>query len=216
LRFQAQIFQSFLSALGHKNTDKILVHGTILDSYGRKMSKSEGNVIDPFEQLEKYGINAVRYYSLAGLNTTENSNWDEDVLIQLYNSHVCNDWGNLISRVLHLIDTKTDSSKITGENITEHFNSLFSIYKLQDEISDSWERLSIKEALEKTNQLIKVGNKYINDEKPWALEDCSEVLNNLYYIIKFVGNIYKSVFPNVDIDTVISNKKKVILFEKIK
>ena len=53
-RFQAQIFQCFLAALGYKNSDKMFIHGTILDDQGRKMSKTLGNVIDPISQLEKY------------------------------------------------------------------------------------------------------------------------------------------------------------------
>lgn len=213
LRFQAQVFQGFLAGLEYKNTDKILVHGTILDSYGRKMSKTLGNVIDPITQLEIYGLNAVRYYTLAGLNTTNNSNWDEDILVTQFNSEVCNDWGNLVSRVLHLIDTKIDKSNDKLGYVPTNFT--LNTNKYETEIIQLWLSLNVKEALIKTNELVRLGNKYINDEKPWANENHVEILNNLYHLIITVGNLYKPVFPNIDIDKVLLDKKKVILFEKL-
>ena len=212
LRFQAQIFQCFLKALDKKFTDKILVHGTILDKNGKKMSKSEGNGIDPIEQLEKYGLDAVRYYTLAGLNTTDNSSWDEEKLVSQFNSEVCNDWGNLISRVLHLIDTKLEG------NISDNFSDEFINYvsSSRNAIIDLWGSLSIKEALEKTNELVKYGNKYINDEKPWSNENYETVLVNLYFLINTVAELYTYVFPyRQDVFEAIKAKKKAILFTKI-
>lgn len=214
LRFQAQVFQCFLSGLENINTTKILVHGTILDSYGRKMSKTLGNVIDPIEQLEKYGLNAVRYYTLAGLNTTDNSNWDEDILVTQFNSEICNDWGNLVSRVLHLIDTKVDKSYNDLGLIPTDFTLITNRY--ETEIVNLWQSLRIKDALIKTNELVRLGNKYINDEKPWGNENYLVILNNLYHLIGTVGNLYKPVFPHIDINQVIQDKKKAILFEKLK
>lgn len=213
LRFQGQVFQCFLSALEYKHTTKILVHGTILDSDGRKMSKTLGNVIDPIEQLEKYGLNAVRYYTLAGLNTTDNSNWDEDILITQFNSEICNDWGNLISRVLHLIDTKVDKTYEDIGHIPTDFTLITNRY--QAEIHELWNSLKIKDALFKTNELVKLGNKYINDEKPWNNENYLIILNNLYHLVATVGELYKPVFPHLDINKIITDKKKVILFEKL-
>ena len=67
LKFQSVILQGLLMSAGIKKTNKLLVHGTILDSDGKKMSKSVGNVVDPIDQIEKYGVDAVRYYALAGL-----------------------------------------------------------------------------------------------------------------------------------------------------
>ena len=212
LRFQAQIWQSFLSALGNKNSDRIFIHGTILDKNGKKMSKSEGNVVDPIEQVEKHGLDAVRYYTLAGLNTTQNSSWDEEKLVTQFNAEICNDWGNLVSRVLHLIDTKLEGkiSHIPNNdfvsNGTIEYNS----------IQDLWENLKIKEALQKTNELVKTANKYINDEKPWGNENFEEVLCGLYFLIQKLGTLYSYVFPYKNFTEVIEAKKKVILFEKLK
>lgn len=212
LRFQGQIFQAFLASLGKKFSDKIIVHGTILDKNGKKMSKSEGNVIDPIEQLEKFGLDAIRYYTLAGLNTTTDSAWDEEKLINQFNSEICNDWGNLVSRVLHLIDTKLEGKTC---EITTDFLNLVNNY--EDEVVGLWHNFKIKDALQKTNELVKYANKYINDEQPWNnLDRAEEVLSNLYHLIKVVATLYVYVFPNrSDIFEAIENKKKVILFNKI-
>lgn len=211
LRFQGQIFQSFCIALGKEFSSKILVHGTILDKDGKKMSKTLGNVIDPLEQLEKWGLDAIRYYTLAGLNTTTDSGWDEEKLVLQFNSDICNDWGNLFSRVMHLIDTKLGGNV----NITKNdFTKLVSTK--EDQIVGLWHELKVKDALQKTNELVKFANRYINDEKPWSSENYEEVLNNLYFLLEVVVSLYSYVFPHrTDIYDALKAKKKAILFTKI-
>ncbi len=149
------------------------------------MSKSEGNVVDPIEQLEKYGLDAVRYYSLAGLNTTDNSAWDEDKLIAQFNAEICNDWGNLVSRVLHLVDIKLNGNV---SNPTNEFKE--TVDNLEKEAKTFWEEFKIKEALQKTNEIVKYANKYANDETPWNSDNFEESLNNLYYLLGVVSNLY--------------------------
>lgn len=212
LRFQSQIFQSFLSALGKKNTNKILVHGTILDKDGQKISKSLGNTIDPLEQLNKFGLTSIRYYLIGGLSTYGNSNWNEEDLIKLYNSDICNDWGNLIARVLHLIDTKSNGVINTPD---DDFIELINDYKLK--INNSWSDYRFKDVCFTINELVKVGNKYINDEKPWSTDNYVQVLSNLYYLIGNVNKFYYPIIPNTyeDVKTAILSKKKQILFDKI-
>lgn len=212
LRFQAQIFQCFLQSLNRKSSDKILVHGTILDKHGKKMSKTEGNVVDPIEQLEKYGLDAVRYYALAGLNTTDNSAWDEDKLIAQFNAEMCNDWGNLVSRVLHLVDIKLNGNTNTPTN---EFKGI--VDNLEYEVKTLWEEFKIKEALQKTNEIVKFANKYANDEKPWNSETFEKSLSNLYYLLEVVSKLYSFVFPHKDgiMKQALQDKKKVILFAKL-
>jgi len=212
LRFQAIIFQSFLESEGIKKSDKLLVHGTILDKNGRKISKSTGNVIDPIEQLEKYGIEAVRYYALAGLLTYSDSSWNEEDIVKLYNADVCNDWGNLVSRVLHLIDLKCSNVELL---INKSFKLVVDGFKL--ETDKLWREFKIKDATQKTNDLVKFANKYINDEKPWSNPNYLEILGNLYYLISIVNDLYYPIFPekyNV-IKEAIIERKKVIIFKKL-
>ena len=212
LRFQGVILQSLLEAEGIRNTDKLLVHGTILDKNGQKISKSIGNVIDPIDQLEKYGLDAVRYYALAGLNTYNNSSWSEDDLKSIWNSQIVNDWGNLISRVLHLIDIKCNGNI---EDSDEPFNDIISSY--EHEIGLLWDDFKVRDALCKTNELVKFANKYINDTKPWASND-NQVLYNLYKLIITVNNLYIPVFGTKkcsEILNIIKLGKKYIVFNRI-
>ena len=212
LRFQAVIFQGILQSLGLKNTDKLIVHGTILDNNGRKMSKSVGNVVDPIAQLEKYGLDAVRYYALAGLNTFGDSSWNEQELVTRFNNELCNDYGNLISRVLHLIHTKCDKEV---ENPEVSF--LNEIEPYEQKIRGCYESFNIKEAISTINQLVNFGNKYINDQKPWSNDNYIQVLSNLYHLLNVVSEFYAPVIPQrfSEIREALSNKEKVILFEKI-
>jgi methionyl-tRNA synthetase len=215
LRFQAVIFQAILESLNIKKTDKLLVHGTILDKSGKKMSKTLGNVVDPFEQLDKYGLDAVRYYALAGLNTYSDSGWSESELVNLFNSDICNDWGNLISRTLHLCDTKSVEIKVQDNPFK------IEIDKRVEEVNQLWSEFRIKEALVKTNQIVKYANGYINDTQPWSKihnpEITTEILNNLHYLISEVNKLYLPVFPGLypTIVVALNELKKVILFEKL-
>ena len=216
LRFQAVIFQAMLEAEGLKKTNELLVHGTIVDADGKKMSKTEGNVIDPIDQLNKFGLDAVRYYTLAGLSTYSNSSWDEKNLRLKYNSDICNSWGNFVSRVLHLMDTKCNG---------EYFSSMppeffYHLAEAEKEIIELWDKSEIKEALERTAALVAFGNKYINDNAPWNEKDPEKVkwiLSNCYHLIWVVAKSYVPVFPGKTemIDKALRERKKVILFERI-
>ena len=212
LRFQGLIFQAFLESEGIPKTGKLLVHGTILDKTGRKISKTLGNTIDPIEQLDKWGLDAVRYYSLIGLSTYSNSNWNEEDLKIIYNNDVCSGWGNLLTRTLHLIDSKS----VDIINVTTDFKKI--VDRQSDIINSLWSEFRVKEALQKTNELVKIGNKYINDETPWSNPNFNQILSNLYYLIEVVNDLYEPVFPDKYLLTqdAIFNKKKIILFEKIK
>jgi len=214
LRFQAVIFQSFLEAEGLKKSNKLLVHGTILDKDGRKISKSIGNVIDPIDQLEKFGLDAVRYYALAGLSTYSNSNWNEEELKNLWNADIVNDWGNLVSRVLHLTDIKCGGK--VNRLPENDFNDTINRYK--DEVSTLWDEFKVKDALKKTNELVKFANKYINDVKPWASTNYEVELSNLLTLLLTVNALYVPLFGTKkcnEITNLIHAGKKEILFSRI-
>lgn len=217
LKFQALIWQGILSANSNRFSDHILVHGTILDEKGNKMSKSVGNVIDPVDQIKKYGINAVRYYILKGLNTYSDSNWSEKDLIELYNNDLANGYGNLLSRVLHLVD----KSKI--ECIEPSTEFTFALNKQIEEIDGHWNNFEISQALVKTFDIVNFGNKYIDIHKPWLKESIEsgnhvEVISNLYFLLKVVIAYYEPVLSkekHKEIIEAIKNKKKHIAFQKI-
>jgi len=223
IKFQSVIFQGLLESAGIKHTDKLLVHGTILDSNGRKMSKTLGNVVDPIDQAGKYGISAVRYYALAGITTYGNSGWDESRLVELHNSHLSDDFGNLIARVSHLAgkileensnnpNIKLDYSYLDGDR----FKAFFDIEV--ESIERRWEKYKVSEALQETNLLVKSLNKKINDDKPWSkgAEGWISILE-LHYALTKINDLYYPVFPHKSgkIRKSLKDCKKAIIFPKL-
>jgi len=226
LRFQGSLLQTILASAHLNNTKKLLVHGTVLDSNGKKMSKTLGNVVDPFEQLLKYGLDAVRYYTLAGLSTYGNGSWDGKELINIYNTELADDFGNLISRTLHLIDVKNVVIDIKNKELfsfddsvnanSEYKNAIYNKINL---IFSLWEQFEINQALKETNAILKLANKYINDSAPWKEgNEYVNVLNNLYFTINLVNELYLPVLSKETyalIKESLIQKKKVIIFKKI-
>lgn len=88
LKFQSYIFPALCLAGGIPQTSEVLVHGIILDESGNKMSKSVGNVIDPIEQKNKFGLLPLKYYLICGLNTYKNSKYSEKDLTELWNNDI--------------------------------------------------------------------------------------------------------------------------------
>lgn len=224
LKFQSAIFQGLLQSAGIKKTDKLLVHGTILDSDGRKMSKTVGNVVDPIEQVGKYGVDAVRYYALAGLRTYGNSSWDEKLLVELHNSHLADDFGNLISRVSHLAgkflkDYVEDPNVILDYSLVEEdkFCSLFNL-QIEEVVRPLWDNYKISEALDETNKLVKSLNKKFGEEEPWkkGAEGWVTILE-VHYAVRNICELYKPVLPGKISEVLdsLDRCEKSVLFPKI-
>lgn len=212
LRFQGVLFQAMLLAAGIKNTTQLLVHGTVLDSNGRKMSKSEGNVIDPIDQLNKFGLDAVRYYAIAGLNTCDNSSWSEADLVEKYNSDLADDYGNLLNRTLHLINLK----KVNVDITKIHSSVSEKITSTETNLREHWTNLNLRAVCEEIVGLLKFGNKYLNDEKPWSQEDPSEVLSGVYHLLYKATVHFSPVIPDATEKAfeALDRKQKIILFNK--
>lgn len=213
LKFQAAIFQGLLSAAGVSHTKTLLCHGTIVDKNGKKMSKTTGNVIDPIDQLNKFGIDAVRYYALAGLQTYGNSGWDEVQLVRLYNAHLADVYGNLLTRVVHLISIKEDWDYTSYQKGNRMFEDQFA------EVSTLWEKYEVSSALQKLHEILIQANQYITKKEPWSKNstDAEEVLATLYWCLKSATILYAPVIPGKAKEALesLQNLNKVILFPKI-
>lgn len=215
LRFQAMILPALLIADKIPPSHKVMVHGSVQDDEGKKMSKTTGNIIDPVDQLEKYGLNPVRYYLTAGLNTYGNSKYIEKDLVDKWNNDIVKGYGNLMARVLHLIDIK---------NPVIHDREIFLNEKryIDDQnnlIKENFEKCNLKFAYELIAGLVSYGDKFISKTKPYddTLQFQNQKLNTLYYLIKIIQPYYEFVFPAMsdEISSAIKNKKKVILFKPI-
>lgn len=134
-------------------------------------------------------------------------------LIHKYNSDLADDYGNLIARVLHLIDSK--NIEVVGPDK----NTKAVVDILINNVKFHWQKFEINTAINETNVLIKMGNKYINDERPWEKDKKPvQILSNLYYILCETNKLYSPVLSTETfslIEEALKNKKKVIAFKKI-
>lgn len=217
LRFQGGIWQGMLMSANLPHSKKIIVHGTILGPDGLKMSKTLGNVISPFEQIEKYGYEAIRFYLAYGFGFN-NSPYKEDDLKNLYNSILADSFGNLLSRVIHLANTK--NVKINDfDNIEENFKK--KVDNVRVNFENYMDQFIINYAVPLIGELSNFGNQYIQENKPWEKDknenDIKIVLNNLSYLLFAVADLYEYIIPESanKAKEALKKQEKIILFNKL-
>ncbi|MDP3731275.1 MAG: class I tRNA ligase family protein [bacterium] len=186
LRQQSAIWQAMLMSAGLPNSKQILIHGFVT-AEGQKMSKSLGNVVDPYRVVEKYGTDVVRYYLLREIPSGEDGDFSEKKLEQRYQSDLANGLGNLVQRVLTLIE-----SGLLGEiNYLKKFEKpeiKEFILATEEKYRHNMEEFRLHEALGNVFELIGFANAYTNEHKPWELvkdnpDHFLEVMTNLTLLI---------------------------------
>ncbi|MEK7482329.1 MAG: methionine--tRNA ligase, partial [Patescibacteria group bacterium] len=173
-RFHAVYWLGILLSAGLKIPDKIFIHGYITVN-GQKMSKSLGNVIDPFALVDKYAekignretaIDAVRYFLLGAISPTEDGDFTYEKFEERYNADLANGIGNLVARVVTLaakLKMKNEKVKTTIQN--EKLKK--TIEKTKKNYVQSLAEFKFNEALGAVWELIGFCDKYVNETKPW-------------------------------------------------
>jgi methionyl-tRNA synthetase len=154
LRQQSAMWQAMLLSAGLAHSKQIIIHGFI-NSGGQKMSKSLGNVIDPFAVVEKYGVDALRYWLAREMNTFEDGDFTWEKFVESYNGNLANGLGNLTSRVLKMA---VNAGVARHELGVTGFDSEFM------EHLDSYE---IQKAADWVWQKIKAADEFIAKEEPF-------------------------------------------------
>ncbi len=185
LRQQSAMWQAMLMAANLPLTRQIFIHGFIT-SGGQKMSKSLGNVIDPMEYVEKYGTNALRYYLLAKISPTEDSDFTKEKFEAAYNADLANGLGNLISRIAKLCET----SNFTTDELIH--------YDLDKNIEENLNEFKFDKALEIIWGKISELDRYINENEPWKKQndDLKNILNHSVSEISKIANNLKPFLPD--------------------
>ncbi len=189
LRQQSSMWQAMLMSSNLPNSKQIFIHGFI-NVNGQKMSKSLGNVIDPFELVNKYGTDAVRYYLLREIPSSEDGDFTYEKFEERYNSDLASGIGNLVSRVIALADEKTlKSSK--AEKETDQ-----AMKKAEKDCKKYLEEFKFNEALKSVWELIAFCDKYINDNKPWEKkEDSGKVVSDMIVALKYISELLYPFLP---------------------
>lgn len=167
LRQQTAMWQGMLMSAGLPNSKQVIIHGFVTND-GQKMSKSLGNVIHPFELVEKYGTEATRFIIARELNTFEDSDITSERIQESYTANLSNGLGNLVARVARLCEKNS-------LNVSQAKNEWFK------EVEKALEGYRFNEALGFIWIKISETDKKVNEEKPWELsgEKAKEVLEDL-------------------------------------
>lgn len=183
-RFHAIYWPAILLSAKLKLPKKIVVHGYITVE-GQKMSKTLGNVIDPFEIIKNYGANALRYYLLKEIPTFSDGDYSQNRFKEVYNSDLANNLGNLVARIARLSDKALFTSSVNDNYISvleknSDYDKAIKNFRLNDALTLVWQKI--------TNL-----NQYIDENKPWAkkeqelenvLKHCSDKIIEIAYLLK--------------------------------
>jgi len=187
--FHSVIWPAILMSAEIALPKRILVHGYVTFN-GEKISKSLGNVIDPGEIIEKYGIDQFRYTMLKDIPFDQDGDFSENSLKDRTNNELANDLGNLLSRTLSLCE-KYYSGKLNKQKDDGLFKKL-NLKKIEKQI----EKYNLHLALEEIWSFVRTGNKYVNDKEPWKNEEGREtVLYNLLELIRTSSLLLQSFIP---------------------
>ncbi len=185
-RFHAIIWPCILMAADLPLPKQIFGHGWVLLNSG-KMSKSKGNVVDPNVLLDKYGVDAIRYFLLREISTGSDGYYSEEALVKRINTDLANDFGNLVSRTVAMIDKYFEGIvPAPADTPASEFDAELKELALSvgNEAAACLEKMDFPNALAAIWKLISRANKYIDETAPWVLakdESQKAVLGTVLY-----------------------------------
>lgn len=202
VRFHTIIWPAILMALDLPLPKKVFGHGWILFA-DDKMSKSKGNIVYPGPMIERYGVDALKYFLLREFSFGQDGSYTHRNFVNRINSDLANDLGNLVSRTVSMVEKYNDGILVKNDAKTEFDESLIETYKQsRADFEKSMNEFMFHEALENIWKLVRRTNKYIDETAPWVLakdEANKDILNNVLYnlceSIRLSATMFSSLLP---------------------
>ena len=183
LRFHAIYWPAFLLAANINPPKRIFSHGWIL-SGDEKMSKSKGNILNPIEIIDTYGIDELRYYLMKEVSHGSDGNISLENLQKCINSDLANNYGNLCQRVFVFIKNNCDNKVLKTNSLSNNDKKLIEETKnLCKDLRSNMNDQDLNNYIKSVVNISFITNKYINDEEPWKLKkDNINKMNNVLHL----------------------------------
>lgn len=198
LRFHAVFWPCMLMAVDMPLPKRIYAHGWWTVE-GEKMSKSKGNALRPVELLEQYDADVLRYFLLREVPFGHDGDFSFDALKQRYNTELANDIGNMLNRSLSMLHKYRDGilGQVSEEQAADRA-LIAEVSAMQADVDAAMNRQAFNVALERINAVVRLGNRYVEDNAPWALAkqgDDARLDTVLYHLVEMLRLVAIQLAP---------------------